>query len=147
MADPVKQDPGPTTFAGALATPSALEARIGNVLKGIALPRMSVWLYVSIALLGAVWYFASHMLGVILFKAVIITICSFLGDKVARAVEASNRRPHELLAEAEALRVGIVKATPADIERAWQLEQLAHGIYYRRALIIGACVIAGALGS
>lgn len=121
-----------------LATPTRLERAIVRVLA----PRMAAWLWVSLILLVAVWWFAEHMLKVLLYKGVIITLAAFLGDKIVRAIETRNRRPHELLEEATALR-----SRPGQEERAWQLEQLAHGIYYRRALVIGACVIAGALGS
>lgn len=119
---------------------SALESGLGRFLRILFVPRMGVWLWISIVLLIAIWWFAEHMLKVILYKGVLLTLAAFLCDKIARGIERSGKRPHELLQEADAIRA-------RDWERSWQLEQLAQNVYHRRAIIIAAGMIAAALGS
>lgn len=115
-----------------------LETSFWRALGRLATPRMGIWLLTTLVLLGALWWAAAHMLKVVLYKAVLLTMAAFLGDKIARTVERRNLRPHELLQAA---------ADARDDDRRFQLESLAHGIYYRRALVIGAAMIAAALGS
>jgi hypothetical protein len=134
-----------------LVQTSAIEAKIGRALKFLLLPRMGIWLWISVLLLALVWFFAEHMLKVILYKAVLCTLAGFVGDKIARAMEASSRRPHELLQEAERLLARSSGRLRADADalraRAWQLEQIAQNVYHRRAIVIAAAMIAAALGS
>jgi hypothetical protein len=120
-----------------MMTPTKLESLLGRAIA----PRMWVWLWLSVALVIGVWWVADHMIKVLLWKVVILTVCSFLGDKIARGMENSNERPHELLREAAELRAA------GFVEAARELWRRADGIYLRRALIISACVIAGALGT
>jgi hypothetical protein len=124
MSDPI---PEPLPF-------SRLERVIGNLIA----PRMGWWLYLSIALLLGVAYFAAPMLKVILYKAVILTLAAFIGDKIARHLEDSNERPHELLERATA---------EQNIELALDLARRADAAYYRRAIIVAAAMIAAALGT
>lgn len=109
--------------------------------KGLAFPRMGWWMWLSIMLIGGVAFVAAHMLKVLLWKAVLITLAAFLGDKVARAMERGNKRPHELLERAQELHaLGL-------FEQSTVLSTRADAIYMRRALIISAAMIAAALGS
>lgn len=122
-------------------TPTKLESLIGRAIA----PRMWVWMWLSLILVIVVAYVANHMLTVLLWKVVIITVCGFLGDKIARGAEASNLRPHDLLRQARTLREEPYSEAMERI--AGQLEARADAAYMRRAIIIGACVIAGALGT
>jgi hypothetical protein len=131
--------------------PTGLERLLGRAM----MPRMWAWLWLSVVLVIAVWWVAQHMLTVLLWKVVILTVCGFLGDKIARGMENSNERPHSLLSHAKELRLPHVvfvdgpPIMPSDreLDAAESLERRADAIYLRRALIISACVIAGALGT
>lgn len=129
--------------------------RIERALGRIVWPRMSVWLYLSIALLVLVWWFAAPMLKVILYKAVILTLMAFLGDKIARAMEGKGPRPHELVEQAEAMRkqhtdvFGSSGPHPPTFENLLAQEYMrrADAVLYRRAVIIATAMVAGALGT
>lgn len=128
--------------------------RFEKFLARVVAPRMGIWLYVSLALLALVWWFAAPMLKVILYKAVILTLTGFLGDKIARAMEGKNPRPHELLEDAQRLKDSYLRVYPdfggppvAAIDRIRELERRADAVLYRRALIIAAAMVAGALGT
>ena len=103
--------------------------------------RMSAWLYLTVALVAAVWFFAPHMLSVLLWKGTLLSIAAYLGYWICRAIEQSSARPHELQARADS------EMSSGDPERAWQLEQLAAASYQRRAWVIAACLIAAAIGT
>jgi hypothetical protein len=132
--------------------------RLERAIANFFAPRMGWWLYLSIALLAGVAYFALPMLKVILYKVVILTLMGFIGDKIARHLEDTNKRPHELLGMAWAM---LVPPTPApgqdlgpvvldkqqQIDLAVHWERRADAIYYRRAIVIAAAMIAGALGT
>lgn len=105
----------------------------------LTFPRMGWWLWITIALVVGVAFLARHMLTVLLWKATLLTLAAFLGDKIARTVERRNARPHELLEQAGQLR---------EAGGAWEhLERRADAIYLRRAIIIGAAMVAAALGT
>lgn len=116
--------------------------------------RMSLWLWISVAIAAAIFFLARHMLGVALFKLGLITIASYVGYWVSRALE--SQRPTDLLDQAAALRAGPGPTpanplgdnppSPQDLERAWQLEQLAANVCMRRGWIVAACLIASAMG-
>jgi hypothetical protein len=122
-------------MANPIVTPTAFERWIGRLVA----PRMGGWLYLTLVLLALVWWFAEHMLKVLLYKGVIITMAAFMGDKIARAMEGRGPRPHQLREEAE------LKAQTYEDVRAFH--QRADAILYRRAIVIAAVVIAAALGS
>jgi len=116
-------------------------------------PRMLVWLLLTLVLIGALFWLARHMLPVLLWKVTLLSTAAFFGDKIARAIEWRNRRPHELL-ETAAKCYGRAHdlrnpddERGMDLARGWQLEQRADGIYQRRAIVIGCAMIAAALGS
>lgn len=114
-------------------------SKLERLLIGLVLHRMSLWLWLSVALAIAIFYFARHMLGVMLFKLALMTMAGYLGYWVARALERGHR-PHELQERAQgALEDG-------SGERAWQLEQLAAQASMRRVLIVAACLVASAMG-
>lgn len=119
--------------------------------------RMSAWLWISIALLSAVRYFAPHMIGVALYKLTLITIGGYLGYVLSLAVEGAlgitnrRRRPHEYRALAREHRLAAESKTAAakaeGLARAWELDQQANQMLMRRAIVVAAVLIASALGS
>lgn len=121
---------------------------VERVLLALAGHRMSLWLWISVALLVAIFFLARHMIGVVVFKLSLLTIAGYVGYGLSLAVEGClkhgedrARRPHEYRADArQALAAG-------NAERGWQLEQLAAAMLWRRAMIVSACLLAAALGS
>lgn len=110
--------------------------------------RMSLWLWISVAIAAAIFFLARHMLGVALFKLGLITIASYVGYWISRALE--SQRPTDLLALADQVRNDPLGTGYPDVatacERAWQLEQLAANVCMRRGWIVAACLIAAAMG-
>lgn len=150
--DPLQPDDLGTLKASApIAVPTRLEVVLGRAAKFLFAPRMAVWLWLSVVLLVGVWWFAAHMLKVVLYKVVLLTIAGFVGDKIARGSESSNKRPHEMLARAKEIAVEVEKMDPRDrtdaVADMHHLERRADAAYLRRAILIGAAMIAAALGT
>lgn len=98
-------------------------------------PRMGMWLLLTIALGLFLWFIAGRAsaigsLAVTMFN---MSALGYLGYRAANALER-GKRPHELFAEADAVR-------GKDGERAWQLEQLANSMLVRRVTLVSACVL------
>lgn len=117
--------------------------------------RMSLWLWISIGLLIAIYFLARHMVGVVIYKIALITIAGYVGYGLSLAIEgamgrAAAKRPHEYRADAAIVRGqanGFTAASRAEaLDRAWQLEQLAAWMLWRRAAIVAAVLVASALG-
>jgi hypothetical protein len=110
--------------------------------------RMSLWLWVSVALLVAIFFLARHMIGVALFKLALMTIAMYVGYAGSLAIEGAlgfgkrRMRPHEYQAEAAQLRADHGNADP----RAWELDQIAAWMLLRRTIIVAAALLASALG-
>lgn len=135
----------------------------GPLERGITLlvaHRMSMWLWVSIALSVAIFFVARHMLSVLLWKVVLLTIAGYIGYTLSLAIEGAlalrgdnrRKRPHEIQQEALELRAAAA-TMPEDSaaaaiarERAWQLEQMAVNMLWRRSMIVSAALIASAMG-
>jgi hypothetical protein len=137
-------------------------SRLDTILHAFFLHRMSLWLWISVALLVAIFFLARHMIGVALFKLALMTIAMYVGYAGSLAVEgalglrASSRRkrPHEYQADAQDFRdcADGVDEGMSDMDRAtargraWELDQLAAAMLWRRAMIVSAALIASALG-
>lgn len=104
-------------------------------------PRMGIWLYLSIAMVVGVWWAAGHMLKILLWKLVLLTIAGFIGDKIARFMEGNAPRPHQLREWARA------SGEQGNLDDAAQLEARANSVLNRRAAIIVGAMIAAALAS
>ena len=113
--------------------------KLESLLVGVFAHRMSIWLWGSVAGLVALFVLARHMVGVVGFKVVLLTTAGYLGYWISRMLER-GQRPHQLMNDAAQARAG------GDLERAWQLEQLAANLSMRRSWIVSACLIASALG-
>lgn len=115
--------------------------------------RMSLWLYASIVGLVLLFFFARHMVGVVGFKVVLLTVAGYLGYWISRALER-GQRPHQLLEEAAKLRSTLDSLQPHvadDLGAGWgalanQLEARADALSLRRTIIVAACLVASALG-
>ncbi len=118
-----------------------LDQRAWAAVARLLTPRMGLWLLLTLLLLGALWWVAPHMLKVVLYKAVLLTLAAFLGDKVARTIERRNARPHEWMEEAKRF------AEKRRFELAEGCYRRVDAIYLRRAIVVGAFAIAAALGS
>ncbi len=95
--------------------------------------RMYPWLALTVVLVAVVYFIAPQQLEVAAWKALLISGAAYLGYWVDRNVFPYGR-PHELLERAE--------AEPGE---AYALYRAAGVAMIRRAIIIGATVIAAAL--
>lgn len=118
-----------------------------RVLVAIATHRMGAWLWVSIALLAVVLYFARHMAGVEAFGLLKLTVAVYVGYIASLAVEGCLKhgddrapRPHEYRQDAGQW------FQRNDFEQWWRFEQIAAAMLWRRAMIVSACIIASSLG-
>lgn len=121
--------------------------------------RMSLWLWLSLALLLAIHRFAPHMVSVVLYKVALITIGGYVGFVLSLALEGAlgfrrapmRYRPHEYQAMARACRAEaqskVIAARAELLALAWQYELLALHMLWRRAGVVAAVLIASALGS
>lgn len=123
--------------------------------QAIVAHRMSAWLWISVGLLVAVFFTARHQLSVVLFKLTLMTIGGYLGYVLSLAAEGALRgsdrakRPHEYRADAAELRASVTIDDPhyAEVHAlAWQWEQLAAAMLWRRAMICSAALLAAAFG-
>lgn len=126
-----------------------LDERFWKAVGAIAWPRMGLWFWLSVALIIAIAFLASHMLKVLLWKVALATTMAFLGDKIVRLMERRNARPHELLEEARLVESGEKPAPDMWFTMPYvtDLRRRADAIYYRRAIVMGAAMLAGALGT
>lgn len=119
--------------------------------------RMSLWLWISLGLLVAIYFLARHMVSVALYKLALITIGGYVGYVLSLALEGTlgfpgkrRFRPHELQAFGHACRKEATAKTIAAraelLEHAWQYELTAIHMLWRRAVIVGAVLIAAAMG-
>jgi hypothetical protein len=120
--------------------------------------RMSLWLWLSVALLVAIFFLARHQIGVVVLKLALMTVGGYLGYVLSLALEGALRgddramRPHEYRAAGEKLRAeveGQVWADPARaaaFARAWELDQLAAAMLWRRSMVVSAALLMLALG-
>jgi hypothetical protein len=121
-------------------------------LKNLVFPRMGLWLWMSIALLGLIWFLAPHMVKVAAYKLALITIAAYIAYWISRGLEGGVR-PHQLEREAaqseENVRFGKIGRPLADhvMTQAGNLRRAAEAIRVRRCYIVCACMIAVALGS
>jgi hypothetical protein len=127
-------------------------SNLEEAIKGVFIHRNSWWLWLSIALMVGIWYLARHMVSVALFKLALITIATYVGYLASLAMEGAlgigkgrRQRPHELMADAAALRAASPSSARAN-DRAWELDQLAAAMLWRRAMIVCGAMIASALG-
>lgn len=120
--------------------------------------RMGLWLWISIALLVAIFFLSRHAINVTLYKIALITIAGYIGYMLSLAIEgcvkvgpAQRKRPHEMQQEAALLRGRAERLKmPEKFEahdRAWQLEQLAVHMLWRRSVVVGAVLLAAAMGA
>lgn len=133
-------------------------SRFEEAIMGVFIHRNSWWLWLSVALLLGIWYLARHMVSVALFKLALITIATYVGYLASLAMEGAlglqgkrRQRPHEYQADAQALRDALVGNASPEMktfayERAWQLDQLAAAMLWRRAMLVSAAMIAISLG-
>lgn len=154
MAD-IPQDP--------VAAPVPVQAGpIERAIYAFVAHRMSLWMWISIAIGVAIYFLAQHMIQVALFKLGLITIASYLGYWIARFLERGER-PHEFFMQAEMLRVQArelaATTTNADerdrakddkvggfLTDAYNLQRQGEAIMYRRTAIVCASLLASALG-
>lgn len=107
---------------------------------GLVAHRMSLWFWLTLAGVVAIWFVAAHQVNVLLWKAVLLTSAAYLGYWIARQLE-KGKRPHEIFEEARL--VGV----EGDADRRFQLESLADSMLKRRTAIICAAMLASALGT
>lgn len=119
--------------------------------------RMGAWLWISVALLVAIYFLARHQIGVAIYKLALITIGGYVGYVLSLALEgtlgfAGKRRfrPHELQAFGHACRkeagAKTVAARAELLEHAWQYELAAIHMLWRRAMTVGFVLVAAAMG-
>jgi hypothetical protein len=139
-------------------SPQPQLTKIEQVLLAPFVHRNSWWMWLSVFLLVVIYYKARHMVDVALFKLALITIATYVGYLASLAMEGAlgfagkkrRKRPHEYQADALELRAVAATRPPAAGEpalaRAWELEQLAAAMLWRRAMIVSAAMIAAAMG-
>lgn len=115
--------------------PVSLHARVTDAIGRFALPRMWVWLYLSIALVALVWIMAPHMVKVIVFKLSMAPIATVFFYWAHRTVCRGIPGPRELWTQANKTR------EEGNDERAWQLEKLMLNILLQRTILIGLGLI------
>lgn len=129
--------------------------------KGIFIHRNSWWMWLSVLLVYLIYQLANNMIQVVLLKIALITIGTYLGYLASLAMEgalglhgsARRKRPHELMADAQQLRD---RADGVDYmgdrwrghahARASALEAQANSMLWRRAVLVGAAMLAVANG-
>lgn len=130
---------------------TALEQWFIDHLTRLLNPRLGLWLLLTVILGGVLWYSGwAAKIGSVVVTAFNMTAMGYLGYRFSNALER-GRRPHELWAQADALRnpppdtsgktAVVVVPDAAELERAWQLEQLADSMQKRRTIMVAACVI------
>lgn len=112
--------------------------KIESAIVGLFAHRMSLWLWASVAGLVALYFLARHMVGVVGFKVVLMTIAGYLGYWISRLLER-GQRPHVLYDRGEQLAGTDPIAADAYFQR-------ADALALRRTLVVAACLVASALG-
>ena len=100
-----------------------------------ALPRMSGWLLIVVALMAAVWLLAPHQLTVSLYKLSLVTLAAVVGYWLDRSL-FPYARPHVFFEQDDDNPEGLTIVT-----------SVAGAMMYRRAIIIAAAMIAVSLGA
>ncbi len=122
-----------------------VEKYLAERLQALLNPRMLSWLVLTVLLGLFLWFIAGRAsavgsLAVTMFN---MSALGYLGYRASNALEG-GKRPHELFEAADAIRKGPMAdyvPTPADLERAWQLEQLGNSMLVRRFTLVSACVL------
>ncbi|SIQ30569.1 putative holin [Marinobacterium stanieri] len=113
-----------------------------NFLSKLPIPRLVVWLIVSVALLAGIALVSPQQLPVVLYKIALVTIAAVLAYWLDRTL-FPYARPHELFDQATRRQEGY---TQHDCERGSTIRWSANIATLRRALIVLACVLGLTLG-
>lgn len=99
-------------------------------------PRMFAWLMLTI-ICGLILYFVvdkGAAVGSLLVTIFNASALGFIGYRVSIALEGGVR-PHDVWDEA------VAAGQQNELERRWQLEQLADSMQKRRTIIVAACIV------
>lgn len=112
-----------------------------NLLSKLPIPRLVVWLVVSVVLLAGIALISPQQLPVVLYKIALVTIAAVLGYWLDRTL-FPYARPHELFGESELHEA--FDTEPCTRAKMYHLSANVASI--RRALIVLACVLGLTLG-
>jgi hypothetical protein len=103
---------------------ASLPARAGTIATRIKNLRMLGWFLINTIMVGTVYLVAPQQIGVLVFKACQVTMCGWIGYWFDRGIAPNTRPANQALTAQERAAASI-----------------------RRAVIIAAAMIAGALGA